>query len=99
METLLAEMRAKYDFIILDTPPVLTVTDAALLGRLSDATVIIIRYAKAPRHVVQRCIDLLDRSGAHLLGVVVNFVDFKAPEYSEYYGRKYYEYYRERNPE
>ena len=99
MESLLAEMRAKYDFIILDTPPVLTVTDAALLGRLSDATVIIIRYAKAPRHVVQRCVDLLDRSGVHLLGVVVNFVDFKAPEYSEYYGRKYYEYYRERNPE
>ena len=99
METLLTEMRAKYDFIILDTPPVLTVTDASVLGRLSDATAIIIRYAKAPRHVVQRCIDLLDRSGAHLLGVVVNFVDFNAPEYSEYYGRKYYEYYRERNPE
>ena len=99
METLLTEMRAKYDFIILDTPPVLTVTDAAVLGRLSDATAIILRYAKAPRHVVQRGIDQLDRSGAHLLGVVVNFVDFNAPEYSEYYGRKYYEYYRERNPE
>lgn len=99
MENLIAEMRTKYDFIILDTPPVLTVTDAALLGRLSDATVIIIRYGKAPRQVVQRSIDLLDRSGAHLLGVAVNFVDFKSPEYSEYYGRKYYEYYKERNPE
>ena len=96
---MLTEMRTKYDFIILDTPPVLTVTDAAVLGRLSDATAIIIRYAKAPRHVVRRCIDLLDRSGAHLLGVVVNFVDFNAPEYSEYYGRKYYEYYRERTSE
>jgi capsular exopolysaccharide synthesis family protein len=99
METLLMEMRAKYDFIILDTPPVLTVTDASVLGRLCDASLIILRYAKVPRHVVQRGIDLLDRSGAHLLGVVVNFVDFNAPEYSEYYGRKYYEYYRERNPE
>jgi polysaccharide biosynthesis transport protein len=99
METLLTEMRAKYDFIIFDTPPVLTVTDASLIGRLSDATVIILRYANSPRHVVQRCVDVLDRSGAHLLGVVVNFVDFRAPEYSEYYGRKYYEYYRERNPE
>ena len=99
MEDLVTEMRAKYDFIIFDTPPVLTVTDAALLGRLSDATVIIIRYANAQRHVVQRCVDLLDRAGARLLGVAVNFVDFRAPEYSEYYGRKYYEYYRERNPE
>jgi capsular exopolysaccharide synthesis family protein len=99
METLLTEMRTKYDFIIIDTPPVLTVTDASVLGRLSDATAIIIRYATAPRHVAQRSIDLLDRSGAHMLGVVVNFVDFNAPEYSEYYGRKYYEYYRERNSE
>lgn len=99
MENLLTDLRASYDFVIFDTPPVLTVTDASLLSRLSDATIIIIRYGKAPRQVVQRSVDLLDRSGAHILGVAVNFVDFKSPEYSEYYGRKYYEYYRERNPE
>jgi capsular exopolysaccharide synthesis family protein len=99
METLITEMRAEYDFIILDTPPVLTVTDASLLGRLSDATILILHYGNAPKHVVQRCIDVLDRSGAHLLGVAVNFVDFRAPEYSGYYGRKYYEYYGDSNQE
>ncbi len=99
MENLLTEMRSEYDFVIIDTPPVLAVTDASVLARLADATIIIIRYGTAQRHVVQRCIDLLDRSGAHLLGVAVNVVDFQAPEYSEYYGRKYYEYYGERNPE
>jgi capsular exopolysaccharide synthesis family protein len=99
MENLISDLRARYDFIVLDTPPVLTVTDASLLGRLSDATVIIIRYGRAPRQVVQRSIDLLDRSGAHLLGVVLNFVDFRSPEYSEYYGRKYYEYYKEQKTE
>lgn len=99
MEDMLAELRTAYDFIIIDTPPVLAVTDASILGRLTDAVILIIRYGTAQRHVVQRSIDLLDRSGAHLLGVVVNAVDFKAPEYSEYYGRKYYEYYGERNPE
>jgi Mrp family chromosome partitioning ATPase len=99
MEDMLTALRAEYDFIIIDTPPVLAVTDASILGRLTDATILIIRYGEAQRHVVQRSIDLLDRSGAHLLGVAVNAVDFKAPEYSEYYGRKYYEYYGERNPE
>jgi len=69
------------------------------LGRLADAAVLIIRYGTAQRQVVRRCIDLLERSGTHLLGVAVNVVDFTAPEYSEYYGRKYYEYYGERNPE
>lgn len=99
MEDLVAQLRENYDFVLIDTPPVLAVTDASILGRLTDAAILIIRYGAAQRHVVQRCIDLLDRSGTHLLGVAVNAVDFKAPEYSEYYGRKYYEYYGERNPE
>ena len=99
MEELVMVLREQYDFVIIDTPPVLAVTDASILGRLTDAAILIIRYGTAQRHVVQRSVDLLDRSGAHLLGVAVNAVDFKAPEYSEYYGRKYYEYYGERDPE
>ena len=99
MEDLLAKARAEYDFVFLDTPPVLAVTDASVLGRLSDAAILIIRYNAAQKQVVRRCIDLLERSGTHLLGVAVNAVDFTAPEYSDYYGRKYYEYYGERNPE
>jgi polysaccharide biosynthesis transport protein len=99
MEEVIVDLRASYDFILIDTPPVMPVTDAAILARLTDAAILVIRYGAAQRHVVQRSVDMLDRAGAHLLGVVVNAVDFKAPEYSEYYGRKYYEYYGERNPE
>ncbi len=99
MEDMLTQLRSQYDFIMIDTPPVLAVTDASVLSRLTDAAILIIRYGTAQRHVVQRCTDLLERSGAHLLGVAINVVDFKAPEYSEYYGRKYYDYYGERNPE
>lgn len=99
MKELLSQLRTEYDFIMIDTPPILAVTDALILGRLADAGILVIRYGKAQKHVVRRCIDLLDRSGAHLLGAAVNVVDFAAPEYSEYYGRKYYQYYGERNQE
>jgi polysaccharide biosynthesis transport protein len=99
MEDLLAQARTEYDFVVLDTPPVLAVTDASVLGRLLDACILIVRYGAVQRQVARRCVDLLDRSGAHLLGVAINAVDYSAPEYSEYYGRKYYEYYGERNPE
>jgi capsular exopolysaccharide synthesis family protein len=99
MEEMLAMARSEYDFVIIDTPPVLAVTDASVLGRLTDAAILILRYGTARRQVVLRCIDLLERSGTLLLGVAVNAVDFTAPEYSEYYGRKYYEYYGERNPD
>lgn len=97
METLLQTLREEYDTILIDTPPVLAVTDAALIARRCDATVLILRYGTAQKHVVQRCIDVLDRSDTHLLGTVVNAVNLKSPEYSEYYGRKYYEYYGERD--
>ena len=88
-----------YDFILLDTPPVLAVTDASVLSRMADAVILVVRYGLAQRHVAQRCIDILDRSAAHLLGVVVNAVDFHAPEYKDYYGRKYYDYYGEKGPD
>jgi len=99
MEELISEARTEYDVLILDTPPVLAVTDASILGRLVDAAILIVRYGTAQRDVVRRSIDLLERSGTHLLGVAVNAVDYTAPEYSEYYGRKYYEYHGERGSE
>lgn len=96
MEDLLAELRLRYDFIFIDTPPVMTVTDASVMSRLADATILVVRYGEARRHVIMRSIELLQRSGANLLGVVLNIVDFRSPEYSEYYGRKYHDYYAER---
>ncbi len=99
MEELFGTLRQQYDFIILDTPPVLAVTDALVISRLTDAVILVVRYGMVQRHVAQRGIDLLERSGARLLGVAINAVDFKTPEYSEYYGRKYSDYYAERNLE
>lgn len=99
MEDLLRTVEADYDFIFIDTPPMLAVTDALVICRRVDAVVVIVRYGTVEKHVVQRSIDLLDRSGAHLLGVVVNAVDYAAPGYSEYYGRKYDEYHGEENLE
>jgi len=95
MEDLIAALRNDYEFIILDTPPVLVVTDAQLISRVADAVVLLVRYGTVQRHVAQRSIDLLERSGAHFLGIAINAVDLRAPGYSEYYGRKYSDYYGE----
>jgi capsular exopolysaccharide synthesis family protein len=99
MGALLQEAREHYDFIFIDTPPVLAVTDASVLGRLADATILVVRFGEAKRNVVVRSIEVLERSGAHMLGVALNMVDLRSPEYVEYYGRKYYDYYGERPPE
>jgi capsular exopolysaccharide synthesis family protein len=95
MVDMIAALRPSYDFIVLDTPPVLVVTDAQVISRVADAIILLVRYGAVQRHVAQRSIDLLERSGAHFLGIAINAVDLKAPEYSEYYGRKYSDYYGE----
>jgi capsular exopolysaccharide synthesis family protein len=96
MQRLIEGLRATYDFILIDTPPVLTVTDAAVLVSISDGVVLVLRYGQASRNVVARASEILLRSGAHLLGVVLNAVDLQSSDYAEYYGRSYNDYYQSR---
>ena len=96
MQRLVEGLRASYDFILIDTPPVLTVTDAAVLVSVSDGVVLVLRYGQATRNVVARASEILLRSGAHLLGVVLNAVDLQSSDYAEYYGRAYNDYYQSR---
>jgi len=96
MQRLIEGLRANYDFILIDTPPVLTVTDAAVLVSISDGVVLVLRYGDASRNVVARASEILLRSGAHLLGVVLNAVDLQSSDYVEYYGRAYNDYYESR---
>jgi capsular exopolysaccharide synthesis family protein len=96
MQRLIEGLRSSYDFILIDTPPVLTVTDAAVLVSISDGVVLVLRYGQASRNVVARASEILLRSGAHLLGVVLNAVDLQSSDYAEYYGRAYNDYYQSR---
>lgn len=96
MQALIERLRPAYDFILIDTPPVLTVTDAAVLVSLSDGIVMVLRYGQTSRNVVGRASEILLRSGAHLFGVVLNAVDLRSSEYAEYYGRAYHDYYQTR---
>ncbi|HEY3875185.1 MAG TPA: polysaccharide biosynthesis tyrosine autokinase [Candidatus Kapabacteria bacterium] len=91
MHQLIDRLREEFDFILLDTPPVVAVTDALLLGHVSDATVLIARAGQSRIDAVLRAMDAVERSGANLLGVVLN--DFNpASSYGSYY--KYYQYYQ-----
>ncbi len=96
MNSLIQGLRPSYDFILIDTPPVLTVTDAAVLVSISDGVVLVLRYGQASKNVVARASEILLRSGAQLLGVVLNAVDLQSSDYAEYYGRAYHDYYQSR---
>jgi capsular exopolysaccharide synthesis family protein len=91
MIQLIQRLRNEFDFVLLDTPPVVAVTDALLLGHVADATVIIARAGHSRIDALLRAMDSVERSGANLLGVVLN--DFNpVGSYGSYY--KYYQYYQ-----
>lgn len=89
---LLRMARSRYDFVVLDTSPVLPVTDAVLLARAADGVVLVVKGHDTPREVLRRARDRLSVAGATFLGVMVNNVgmgwgdpEFHAP-YDRYYG-------------
>jgi Mrp family chromosome partitioning ATPase len=92
MKKLLEQLGTFYTHIVIDSPPILSVTDAAILGRQVDAVVLVIRHGKSSKNVMRRARDLLVRSGAPMAGIVLNAVDLNSPEYYGYYGYTGYSY-------
>ena len=92
MSALLDRVKHLYSHIVIDSPPILSVTDGVVLARQSDAVVLVVRHGKSSKHVVRRARDLLIRSGAPITGLVLNAVDMNSPEYYGYYGYSGYSY-------
>jgi polysaccharide biosynthesis transport protein len=92
MMALLTRLRTIYTHIVIDSPPILSVTDAAILGREADAAVLVIRHGKSSKNILRRARDLMVRSGTPMAGLVLNAVDMNSPEYYGYYGYTGYSY-------
>ena len=92
MNALLARCSNLYTYVVIDSPPILSVTDGVILARDADAVVLVVRHGKSSKQIVRRARDLLIRSGAPITGVVLNAVDLRSPEYYGYYGYSSYAY-------
>jgi polysaccharide biosynthesis transport protein len=95
MRDVLTELREKYDHIVLDTPPTLSVTDAVVLSPRADAIVLVIRSGSTTKQALRRSRDILMQVNARVSGVLLNAVDLSSPDYYYYYEYqgKYAQYY------
>ncbi len=101
LEKLLENLKAKFDIILIDSPPVLAVADAAILGSKVDGVILVYRVGKTARSVLLRSKTQLIDSGALVKGIIMNNI---SPEiemrYGYYYHYKYYgKYYSEKKAE
>lgn len=73
-ETFLEVLRQKFDFVLLDSPPVLAVSDPAAIARSADGVIVVTRLHPRTRRRLRESLDTLDQAGANVLGLVVNAV-------------------------
>src|SRR6266404_240596 len=86
----IAELRTKFKFIVIDSPPVMAATDAVILSVQADGVLLVVRSGETPKAAFTRTRDLLNSVKCRILGVVLNAVDSSAPDY--YYSYRYYPY-------
>ena len=87
MRRIIEEAAARFDWVIIDTPPVGFLSDANLLVAMVDTAIFVVRAGKSPYRLVQRALDAVGRN--RILGVVLNAVD----ENVDVAGYNYYGYY------
>jgi polysaccharide biosynthesis transport protein len=92
LREVIAALRTHYDWILIDTPPVLAMADTAVLCPLVDGVALVIGAEQSTRPAVQRSVDQIRSVNGRMLGVILNKVNFERNSY--YYGQYYGEYYR-----
>lgn len=92
MKKLLQFLRGRYKHVIIDSPPAISFTDAAILSTLVDGVVLVAMAGKSSIHLMRRFKQRLGNIGARIYGVVLNGIKSSSVEY-DYYGSGYYDYY------
>jgi capsular exopolysaccharide synthesis family protein len=90
--SLLESLKGQFDFIFIDAPPILVVTDAVLIAQAVEGVILVVKSGVTRRFFLRRVFELLDSSRNKMLGIVLNAVDVRSSEYNSSYG-----YYGDRN--
>jgi capsular exopolysaccharide synthesis family protein len=90
MQQVLGELCKQYDYLIIDSAPILPVSDSVVLSKFVDGVVLVVSGARTPRSLVKDAYSSLSDVRANVLGVMLNRVDIMSPDY--HYYRTYYSY-------
>ena len=93
MRRLIDTLAPKFDFVIIDSPPVAAFTDSVLISSMVDGVLLVIHGGKSSREIARRSLKMLQEVGARILGVVLNNVNIRSYDYhlqQTYYQQTYY---------
>ena len=84
---LLDKLAEHYRFVIIDTPPLGSVSDGALVDSMCDGAVLVVRAGDTPKAMIRQSLHEIEQSGCKLLGTVLNRAEVKSRAYGKYYGK------------
>lgn len=90
MRHLIREMSERFDHVLIDSPPLINVTDPVILSSMVDGVILVVQGGKSTRAIAARARQELATVGAKIFGVVLNNVDLRADGYDYYYYNRYY---------
>jgi polysaccharide biosynthesis transport protein len=96
MSDLISDVKSRFDLVLIDSPPILGVSDASVLVNEADMTLIVVQHRKLPRNMLMRVKQAIENVGGNVLGVVLNNVDIRSDSQYSYY-TSYYTYYSPTN--
>jgi capsular exopolysaccharide synthesis family protein len=92
MSELIQDVKQRFDLVLVDSPPILGVSDASVLASEVDLTMIVVQHRKLPRNMLLRVKQAVETVGGNVIGVVLNNVDVRSDSQYQYY-TSYYTYY------
>lgn len=84
-KALIAELRLHFDYVIIDSPPIMAVADAGIVGRDADGLLMVIQSGRTPKSVIIHANILFKQAGIRMLGYVLTNVEFQSADYRYYY--------------
>jgi capsular exopolysaccharide synthesis family protein len=84
MREVISDLRSRFQYVVLDSPPILTYADGRALASVSDGVILVARYGVTTREILHNSAEALRKAGVNIFGVVLNGADFRAPGYGKY---------------
>ena len=93
MKAFIEDAKSRYDFVFFDSPPIMGVSDAAILASEVDLAILVVQYRKYPQQMTLRAKQMVEKVGGRMMGVVLNNINISQDSYYYYYSGYYYDYY------
>ena len=91
---LIKSLKSKYDLVLIDTPPVVGLSDASIIGKETDGSILVVQYRKYPQDMINKAKSSLVSQDVSITGVVLNNINITRDDYYYYYHTYYSDYYR-----